>query len=287
MNFQYIKHTRIIAMAALLAGAVSGCTPESSDKELGPVPTASFTAEPLADNPNKIVVSNTTPGGFLFEWKDDNGNESKREKDTLAYFAAGEYLLKFTVFTNGGYDTAVKKITIAQNARTQDILKGGNMEAGSEQFWTVLNTGGTQTAIKFENGKLNFSNTGNSNGAIYQEVNVKAGKFYVFSGLVSGDGATDSWFEVVFGTTAPVQGSDYSGTKFNSLNTWSGCGKVPFRDKDLAFFGCDGSGVGKKGIMKFNTSGKVYLVIKAGSANGGNLGNGGISIDDVKFQEEI
>ncbi|PWV47699.1 hypothetical protein [Chitinophaga sp. S165] len=287
MSFQYIKHTRTIAMAALLAGAVSACTPESSDKELGPLPTASFTAEPLAGNPNKIVVANTTPGGFLFEWKDDNGNLSKREKDTLAYFAAGEYLLKFTVFTSGGYDTAVKKISIAQNARTQDILKGGNMEAGSEQFWTVLNTGGTQTDIKFENGKLNFSNTGASNGAIYQEVNVTAGKFYVLSGLVSGDGATDSWFEVVFGTTAPVQGSDYTGTKFNSLNTWTGCGKVPFKDQDIAFFGCDGTGVGKKGIMKFNTSGKVYLMIKAGSADTGTLGAGGISIDDVKFQEEI
>jgi PKD repeat protein len=287
MSFQYIKHTRIIAMAALLAGAVSGCTPESSDKELGPLPTASFTAEPLATNPNKIVVSNTTPGGFLFEWMDDDGNKSKREKDTFAYFAAGEYRLKFTVFTSGGYDTAVQKITIAQNAQTKDILKGGDMEAGSEQFWTVLNTGGDQTAIKFENGKLNFSNTGNSNGAIYQEVNVTAGKYYVFSGLVSGDGATDSWFEVYFGVATPIQGTDYSGTKFNSLNTWSGCGKLPFVNKDLAIFGCDGAGVGKKGIMKFNTTGKVYLVIKAGSANNGTLGTGGISIDDVKFQEEI
>lgn len=285
MNFQYIKHTRTIAMVALLAGAVSGCTPESSDKELGPLPTATFTAEPLADNPNKIVVSNTTPGGFLFEWIDDNGNKSKLEKDTLSYFEQGEYTIQFTVFTNGGYAKAAKKLTITQNARTQDILKGGNLEAGSEQFWTILNTGGTQTVIKIENGVMNFSNTGNSNGAIYQEVNVKAGKSYIFSANVSGQGASNSWFEVYFGTAAPKQGSDYSGTKFNSLNTWTGCGKVPFNG-DLSFIGCDGSGVGKKGIMKFNASGKIYLVIKAGSS-GGTLGAGGINVDNVKFLEEI
>lgn len=287
MNFQYIKHTRIIAMAALLAGAISGCTPESSDKELGPLPTASFTADILTSNPNRIVVANTTPGGFLFDWKDDSWNASKREKDTLAYFWAGEYILKFTVFTSGGYDTSAKKITIAKDVVTKDILKGGNMEAGSEQFWTVLNTGGTQTAIKFVNGKLNFSNTGSSSGAIYQEVNVIAGKFYRFSGLVSGEGASDSWFEVYFGTKAPEQGKDYTDNKFIALSTWAGCAKIPFKDKDLAIFGCDGAGVNRRGVMMFKTSGKIYLVIKAGSSNDKTLGTGGISIDDVEFQEEI
>ncbi|SDG60881.1 cupredoxin domain-containing protein [Chitinophaga filiformis] len=284
MNFLYIKHTRTIAMAALLAGAVSACTPESSDNELGPLPTASFTAEPLNGNPNKIVVKNTTQGGFLFEWTDDAGHKSKRETDTLSFFQAGKYKIQFTVFTSGGYAKTAKEITIAQNAETQDILQGGNMEAGSEQYWTLLNTGGTQTSIKIENGKMVFSNTGNSNGAIYQKVTVKTGKSYVFSGRVQGSGATNSWFEVYIDAAVPKQGSDYSGNKFISLNTWSGCGTVAF-DNDLAKIGCDGTGKDKNGIMTFTKAGDIYIVIKAGSS-GGTLGTGGITIDDVKFLEE-
>ncbi len=287
MNFLYIKHTRIIAMAALLAGTVAACTPESSEKELGPLPTASFTAEPSASSANRIVVTNTTPGGFLFDWKDDNGNVSKLEKDTLAYFWAGEYLIRYTVITSGGYDTTSKKVTIAEDVKLQDILKGGDMEAGSEQFWTLLNTGGAQTTIKIEDGKLNFSNTSKSNGAIYQAVNVIAGKFYSFNAIVSGEGATDSWFEVYIGTAAPETGKDYSDNKFIALSTSAGCAKVPFAGKPLEIYGCDGAGVNKKGIMRFKKSGKIYLVIKAGSSGTGTLGTGGISIDNVRFQEEI
>jgi hypothetical protein len=285
MNFHYITNTRTIAMAALLAGAMSACTPESSDKGLGPLPAASFTAEPLAGNPNKIVVANTTPGGFMFEYADDNNNKSTREKDTLSYFQAGEYTIQFTVFTSGGYAKAVKKVTIAQNAKTQDILQGGDMATGSEQFWTVLNTGGTQTAIKIENGAMHFDNTGDTNGAIYQKVSVTAGKSYMLSAHVSGNGASNSWFEFYIDTAVPKQGSDYSGNKYISLNTWSGCGTVKFAG-DIAIIGCDGTGKNKNGVMSFTKTGDVYIVIKAGSS-GGTLGTGGIVLDDVKFLEEI
>jgi hypothetical protein len=285
MNFHYISNTRTIAMAALLAGAVSACTPESSNKDLGPLPTASFTAEPLAGNANKIVVANTTPGGFLFEYSDDNGHKSTRERDTLSYFQKGEYTIQFTVFTNGGFAKAVKKVTIAQNAQTRDILKGGDMATGSEQFWTVLNTGGTQTAIKIENGAMHFDNTGDSNGAIYQKVSVVAGKSYIFSAKVSGNGASNSWFEIYIDTAVPKQGSDYSGNKYISLNTWSGCGAVKFSG-DLATIGCDGTGKNKNGVMSFTKTGDIYIVVKAGSA-GGTLGTGGVVFDDVKFLEEI
>ncbi|MBW8685257.1 hypothetical protein [Chitinophaga rhizophila] len=287
MNFHYSNNIRTIALATLVAGAMASCTPESSDKDLAPLPVASFTAEPLAGNANKIVVSSTTPGGFIFEYKDDNGNTSTRETDTLSYFEAGEYTIQFTVFTSGGYAKAVQKVTIAQTAKTQDILKGGDLGAGSEQHWTVLNTSGTQTDIRIENGAMHFNNTGNanSNGAIYQKVAVKQGKSYVFSGKVSGKGANNSWFEVYIDKAVPTQGSDYGGNKFVSLNTWAGCGKVPFSG-DLAFIGCDGAGTGKKGVMSFSQSGDIYIVIKAGSSSG-SLGDGGIVLDDIKFLEEI
>lgn len=280
-----IKYNRSLAMVALLSAALVSCTPESSDSSLGPLPTASFTATPMTGKPNKIIVSSTTPDGFIWNWADGNGGKSKREVDTFSYFKKGEYTIQMTVFTNGGYASAAQKVAIASDAPTQDILKDGTMDVDGDQNWVVLNTGGTQTSIKIENGVMNFSNTGDSNGAIYQALNVTAGKSYVFSANVKGNGASNSWFEVYFGTATPKQGSDYSGTKFVSLNTWAGCGKVPF-DGNLNEVGCEGTGTGQGGIMKFNTTGTIYLVIKAGSS-GGTLGTGGINLDNVKFLEEI
>lgn len=269
------------AAAALLAAS---CSPESEKMDLGLVSPATFTAVPLATNPNKIVVASTTAGGFIWKWQYGTSGTSTKEKDTLSFSKKGNYNIQLTVFSKGGFSTAAQAVTIANDLPGTDILKGGNMEAGSEAHWTILNTGGAQTTIAFAGGALKFSNTANSNGAIYQAINVVAGKEYTFSGKVKGSGATNSWFEVVFGTTAPVQGADYSGTKWNSMNTWSGCGLLPFNG-DLAEIGCDGDGKGKGGKMKFTATGKVYMVIKAGSS-GGTLGTDGIEIDDIKFLEE-
>ncbi len=183
-------------------------------------------------------------------------------------------MISLRAFGKGGSATASKKVTVAEIPKI-DILKGGNMETGADAHWTILNTGGTQTAIQFVNGKLVFSNTGDSNGAIYQAVTVKKDVEYTFSGKVKGNGASNTWFEVIIGTSAPVQGSDYSANKFLSLNTWAGCGKVPF-DGDINDIGCDGSGTGKGGIIKFDAAGTIYIVIKAGSG-GGTLGTGASS----------
>ncbi|SIN74461.1 PKD domain-containing protein [Chitinophaga niabensis] len=267
--------------AALLLAA---CSPESEKMDLVSAAPATFTAVPLAANPNKIVVTSTTSGGFIWKWQYGASGTSAKEKDTLTFSKKGNYNIQLTVFTRGGFTTAAQAVTIANDLPAVDILKGGNMEAGSEAHWTLLNTGGAQTTIAIAGGVMRFSNTANSNGGIYQAINVIAGKEYTFSGKVKGAGATNSWFEVVFGTTAPVQGADYSGTKWNSMNTWSGCGILPFNG-DLAEIGCDGDGKGKGGKMKFTATGKVYMVIKAGSS-GGTLGTGGIEIDDIKFLEE-
>jgi hypothetical protein len=99
--------------------------------------------------------------------------------------------------------------------------------------------------------------------------------------VVSGSGATDTWFEVYFGTTAPVANSDYtSGGIQIGLNTWNGCGNSAFNG-NLATIGCSGSLVGKKGVVTFPQSGTIYLFIKTGGAN---LGTGGISIDNIELR---
>ncbi|MES1249931.1 MAG: hypothetical protein ABUL46_04560, partial [Chitinophaga rupis] len=124
---------------------------------------------------------------------------------------------------------------------------------------------------------------GNTNGAIYQAVQVKAGVQYTFSANMQGAGATNSWIEVYLGTSAPVQGNDYSDTKINSLNTWSGCGGSAFNG-NISDIGCSGTLVGAGGKIKFAADGTVYVLLKAGSS-GGTLGTGGITVSNIKLTE--
>lgn len=263
---------------------VAACTPESKDYDLGTPPAVTFTATPVAGNPNRIAVASTSPGTFMWRWQYNTTGASKLEKDTFSFSKKGEYTIQLTAYAKGGFASAVQKINIAQDAPGKDIVKGGDMEAASAALWTVLNTSGAQTTIEFTGGVMKFSNTGNTNGAIYQAVTVKANKEYTLSATVKGGGATNTWFEVYIGTKAPVQGSDYSDNNFVALNTWAGCGGSAF-DGDIATLACEGSGKGKSGKIKFTTAGTAYIVIKGGSS-GGTMGATGITIDNLKFLEE-
>lgn len=276
-----MKFLPYIAAVALLTTA---CTPDSGDAKLGPLPEVSFTATAIPNRPHKIVVESTTPGAFRWMWYNGVSETpiGTRAKDTLTFPEAGEFVISLRAFGKGGSATASKKMTM-EGIRRVDILKGGDMETGAAAHWTVLNTGGAQTSIQFAGGKLVFSNTGNSNGAIYQAIAVKKGMEYGFAGHVKGSGAQNSWFEVVIGTAQPTQGSDYSGFKLVSLNTWAGCGIAPF-DRNLTQLSCSSDG-DNTGIYKPDADKTIYLVIKAGSS-GGTLGTGGIALDDVKFLEQ-
>lgn len=270
------RYIGTLAVAATLSCVIPACTPESSTKELGPLPTASFTATPLSTNPNRVVVTSTTQGGFIWKWNISDGSSATGEFDTLHFSKAGEYTVQLTVFTRGGYATTAQKINIANNAPTKDLLNATD--------WTILNTGGTQTTITNTNGTINFSNTGNTNGAIFQKVTVKAHTPYTLAANIKGSGATNSWLELYCDTVPPVQGKDYGGKKYIAMNTWSGCGTIPF-DGNIAEIGCDGGGKGKNGYMEFAQAGNVWIVIKGGSS-GGTLGTGGMTLSNIQFLEE-
>jgi hypothetical protein len=284
MNF-IIKRVKlaVLTVSFTTATVFFACTPDAKDVALPAKPAVSFTATPVAGNPNLVAIKSTSPNTFLWSWDLGNGTTSKKETDTVLFDTKGQYVIKLNAFGAGGYSTATQTITIANDYPGVEILKGGNMDAASQANWTILNTGGTQTSITFTNGALKFSNTGNTNGAIYQALSVKAGKKYTFSADVAGGGATNTWFEVYVGKTVPTQGSDYSDNKFIALNTWSGCGGSAFSG-NLALIGCDGSGAGKGGVMTFTQTGTVYLVIKGGSS-GGNMGTG-ITIDNISVKEK-
>lgn len=167
-----------------------------------------------------------------------------------------------------------------------DVVTGGDMT--SDEFWTVFNPGtGTQATTEFTESGLKFSNstTEDTHVAVWQAVEVEAGQKYKFSAHVTGSGAANTWFEIYFGETEPVEGTDYTVGGYTGLNTWAGCGVEPFED-DLATIGCnDAPGTGTQGLATFDESGTIYLVIKAGSNGGGSFGTDGITISDVELVE--
>jgi PKD repeat protein len=277
-------------MALIFASScwMFSCTPDKGPGGLGPLPKASFTVTPVSGAVNQFAVTSTSTNGFAYYWNDGQGGAvTTGASDTLYYNLAGTYTVKLTVVGPGGIDSSFQTVTVANNDPGVNILNDPTLTAAGDTAWTLLNTGGSQTTFNFSASGLNLNNTTNSNtnGGVYQAVQVKAGVSYIFAATVSGQGATNSWIEFYLGTTVPTQGSDYTDTKFASMNTWSGCGTGAFSG-NVVTIGCAGNGntSNPTGRITFATSGTVYVVIKAGSS-GGYLGNGGVNVTSITLNE--
>lgn len=287
INFKtMIQYLPFVGTAILFLG----CQPDKIEEGLAPdTPLeASFTVSPIQGRTNRFLITNTTPGAIAAMW--DVGNElgwaMGKMADTVFYPDAGTYTIKMQALNKAGklYDAEPKNVTVATgDPLSGNLIAGGKMNPGDDAKWTYLKIANNNNVIwTFADGKYTVTGTGGGHAGIYQAIQVEANKKYRFAMLVSGSGATDTWFEVYLNPTAPVQGSDYSagGTQIG-LNTWTGCGKTAFSG-NLATIGCAGSLKGKNGEITFSQSGTIYLVIKCGTNN--SLGTTGISIDNVELR---
>lgn len=247
--------------------------------------TPSFTVTPVTGRTNTYLVRNTTGGAIVTRWDFDMGNGYTIGKgiDTVFYPDAGTYSLKMQVMGKGGvfYDAPPQNVNVATSDPVAgNLVQGGKFNPGDESKWTTI-TISPGVSFQLVNGKMVATGGGWGHAAIYQQINVVAGKKYRFGMSVTGSGATDTWFEVYFGTAAPVAGSDYSsGGVRIALNTWAGCGNSAFNG-NIATIGCEGSIKGQNGEITFSQSGPVYLFIKTGGAN---LGTTGITLDNVELR---
>jgi PKD repeat protein len=244
------------------------------------LPAASFSIAPVSGVTNTFAATAGTTGVFSWYWDAGDGAGLQRGAalDTLYYGKKGNYRVTLTVLGHGGYDTVSQVVQVAQDDTGVSVIQGGSLSSASD--WTVLNTGGTQTTFSFTAQGMNMSNTGNSNGAVYQAVQVKAGVKYTFSANVQGSGASNSWVEFYIGATAPTQGSDYGDGKYYSLNTWAGCGGSSFSG-NITTLSCSGSGA-SNGQVSFGQTGTMYVLIKAGSS-GGTLGASGVTVTGIRL----
>jgi hypothetical protein len=288
MKFLFlIRNTAFCLLTVWITFSIGSCTPEKigDGNGLKTDLQPSFTITPVQGRTNTYAIKNTTPGAMATRWDVDKGAgfASGKMADTVFYPDAGSYSVKMQAMGKGGiyYDAAPQPVTVATSDPVAgNLVQGGKFNAGDDGKWTMhpISAG---VSFAMSNGKMVATGGNWGHAAIYQTIEVQANKKYKFSMIVSGSGATDTWFEVYFGTTAPVAGSDYnSGGIKLALNTWTGCGKTPFNG-DLATIACDGALVGKKGEVTFAQSGTIYLFIKTGGAN---LGTSGISIDNVELR---
>ena len=264
-------------MAVILAG----CFPENEDFSLGgQPPVATFTVTPVSGENNTYVLTNTTEGAFISLWNYGTGYSQGTQVDTLFLPDAGEYDIQLVTVSNGGSDTSdVETVTVAtSDPAAGNIVVGGRMD--DPDAWTTFTiTDGVSFGIA--DGKMTGIGGGWGHAGFYQAIEVIAGKEYSFNATVSGSGASDTWFEIYFGSYEPVAYSDYSdGGNQIGLNTWTGCGNEEFSGSILSV-GCVGDLLESEGKVTFDESGTIYLVVKSG---GNYLGDTGISIDNIEFR---
>lgn len=237
-------------------------------------------------NTNNYVAQVKDSSYITSKWDFGTGAGATIGKATERVFFpdAGTYKITHYAIGKGGSTfTSDQTITVATSDLTKgNLVQGGKFEtADDEAKWTRITISAPAVTWTRTAGKMVAMGGSGGHSAIYQAIAVEANKDYRFGMQVSGSGATDTWFEVYFGTAAPVDNADYTNGGIQiALNTWAGCGNSTFNG-NIATIGCGGSLVGKNGVVRFATAGTVYLLIKTGGAN---LGTTGISIDNVELR---
>jgi hypothetical protein len=282
MKKNFLKYILPIA----IAGLFTGC-----DKK-------EFTERPLTESSLEagFTVTTVNANNYIAQVKDSSYIASKwdfgtgagptigKATERIFFPDAGSYKITHYAIGKGGSTfTSEQTVNVATSDPTKgNLVKGGKFEtADDEAKWTRITISAPAVTWTRTAGKLVAMGGSGGHSAIYQAIAVEANKDYRFAMQVSGSGATDTWFEVYFGATAPADLSDYTNGGIRiALNTWAGCGNSTFNG-NIATIGCGGSLVGKNGVIKFATAGTVYLLIKTGGAN---LGTTGISIDNVELR---
>jgi hypothetical protein len=281
-----MKHISIYSI--LLAATIAGCSkPGVDDHGISESNLdASFTLTPIGGSVNRYMATANDSSYILSKWDIGDGGGAVIDKHSKLVFLpdAGTYTVTHFAVGRGGAQFSESKVV---NVATSDpvagnLVQGGKFESAADDAkWTRVNISAPAVTWTLANGKMTAAGGSWGHSAIYQAIQVQANKDYRFSMLVSGSGATDTWFEVYFGTTAPAPASDYSSGGIQlALNTWAGCGNSAFNG-NLNAIGCEGALKGKNGVVRFAQAGTIYLFIKTGGAN---LGASGISIDNVELR---
>ena len=201
-----------------------------------------------------------------------------KTSDTVFYPQAGTYTIKMQALDKRGklYSATPISITTTKSDPLFDnLIKGGMMNAGDDQYWGRYDATGNKIIWTLNNNTYTATTATNPvtaqvNGGTYQAVQVVANKTYRFKMNVSYGAPRDAWLELYFGTAVPAEGKDYGDNKKLGLITWGTW--VAFNGERFV-------------DVTFGASGTIYVVIKMGcNSPYGNFSQQGISISNVDFR---
>jgi hypothetical protein len=273
-----------VLLMAAVATMYTACQPEDFYGDNGlssPDLAATFTITPVEGETNTYMLE-TENKAVAFFWNKGNGRlVAGGDRAKIVLPDAGTYTVGLQTVGKGGTlaTTSQELVVETSDPVAGNLVVGGRMD--DPDAWTVLKINNDDNVtFNFVNDAMNVSGGNWGHRAIWQPIEVVAGRKYKLDMFVEGSGATDVWFEVYLGTQEPPASGDYSsdGIKMG-LNTWTGCGNTSFSGL-LSSVGCVGS-LNDVNEITFDQSGTIYLLIKSG---GGNLGTTGITFDDVEFR---
>jgi len=284
LNNKFKIAARFLSLS--LITALISCQPDTLSDGNGlsdPNVDASFTVTPIEGSANKFELAAQTTNVLSSKWDIGEGSYFGKMVEEVFFPDAGTYTVTHTAIGRGGLtNSSSQEIVVSQSdPNAGNIVKGGKFaDASDHAEWSVLNISGSGATWNFNNGSATIVAGGWNQQAIYQAIEVVAGKEYKIDMTVSGSGNNETWFEVFASTITPTQGQDYANNLVMGLNTWGGCGTGTFNGK-LSSVGCvDNSYTSSRSnLVTFNASGTIYLVIKCG----GNQ-TSGITITNVEMR---
>lgn len=138
-----MKTSKLLFLPVLIY-VLSGCGDESLP--LGEVesvpPVASFSATVLNDNPNLVILDNTSQGeGIFAAWRRSANQEFYRDAtpgqaDTVLYPEAGTFEVTLLVGNDAGMDSSKMEITIANDLPPEGTVLG-DFEDGQVGEWNA------------------------------------------------------------------------------------------------------------------------------------------------------
>ena len=189
-----------------------------------------------------------------------------------------------------------------------NVIKGGDMNDGDISFWTIIKqrpmawdavSVANPPVIQVANGVMSYVNnvkTSYVNSAIYQKVQVVAGKRYQVSMDFEISGyLSESWFRIYIGKAvpSPTATTSYADNPFWVIDTWANgpCMKTPMI-ANITTLTCTATGgsPGSSGkatnwIFTPNETGDLYFLIMAGSTTVGKGQIANLKIDNIKMVE--
>lgn len=313
MKIQFIKRLSFATALALMLGIVScGSDPE----EMIDPPFAAFNFTIGTENTLMVTFENTSVDGSTYSWDFGDGTgTSADENPSYTYTAGGTYEVTLTATNAGGTDETTQSITVSGFG--DNLVTNGDMSETSGwnelAIWTNEDNAVEHRIVdevfRFQNGVDGDGNRYQwSNYAVYQEVQLEAGKTYQFNADVSStSGTLATWFEVFLTASVPLAdesniGGDQVQLAIKSFGDGENCTATEFSGTILEIASqCSGINafdqlIGANGqfavsATDLSESGSIFLVFKAGSgfAPDGEVAGfrDGINLDNVEIKEVL